>query len=73
MHLKSYFPFWASLGLIIIYTGVLPLTIISSVADKSMNISIFYLFLAVFNILGYSIILFGVFRATSKKLIENAF
>ncbi|MBP7174070.1 MAG: hypothetical protein KBA33_08410 [Cloacibacterium sp.] len=73
MHLKSYFPFWASLGLIIIYTGVLPLTIISSVADKSMNISIFYLFLAVFNILGYSIILFGVFRATSKKLTENAF
>lgn len=63
LNIKSYYPFWACIGLMAIYLGVTPLLIISNTSLKMMNINIFLIILFVVNVIGYSILITGVFYA----------
>lgn len=61
--LRSYYPFWVSVGLLVIYLGVLPLLIISRSAREIMNLNVFYTLLFIINMIGYSILIIGIFFA----------
>lgn len=61
LNIKSYYPFWACIGLMAIYLGVTPLLIISNTAIQLMNINIFFIILFLVNVIGYSILIAGVF------------
>ena len=66
LNIKSYYPFWACIGLMSIYLGVSPLLIISNTSMEMMNINIFFIILFVVNVIGYSILITGIFFA--KKI-----
>lgn len=63
LNIKSYYPFWACIGLMSIYLGVTPLLIISNTAMEVMNINIFFIILFIVNAIGYSILIAGIFFA----------
>lgn len=67
LDIKSYFPFWVCIGLMIIYLGVIPLLLISYSDIKLMNITIFFIILFIVNIIGYLILLAGVLFAKNSK------
>lgn len=64
--LTSYFPFWVCLSLLVIYLGVLPLLIVSFTAAINMNVNLFNAILFLVNIIGYLILLFGIFKAKTE-------
>ena len=66
LNLGNYLPFWVCLSLLIIYLGVLPLLVISFTATNLMNLNIFFALLFLVNVIGYSILLFGILK--SKKI-----
>lgn len=68
LNIKSYFPFWACIGLMSIYLGVTPLLIISNTSMEMMNINIFFIILFVVNVIGYSILITGIFFAENINL-----
>lgn len=63
LNIKSYYPFWACIGLMSIYLGVTPLLIINNTAMRMMNIDIFFIILFIVNFIGYSILITGIFFA----------
>ena len=71
LNIRSYYPFWACIGLMAIYLGVTPLLIISNTTMKMMNINIFFIILFIVNVIGYSILISGVFYAKSIDLKKN--
>lgn len=68
--IHNYFPVWVCIGLMALYLGVAPLLIISNTASKIMNIKIFFIILFIVNMLGYSILLIGVFFARNPRKSE---
>ena len=69
LNIKLYYPFWACIGLMATYLGVTPLLVISNTASEMMNINIFFLILFVVNLIGYSILITGIFYA--KNINSN--
>ena len=67
LNIKRYYPIWACIGLMALYLGVTPLLIISNSAEKLMNIKIFFIILFIVNIIGYSILITGIFFAQNIK------
>lgn len=68
LNIKSYYPFWACIGLMSIYLGVTPLLIISNTSMEMMNINIFFIILFVVNVIGYAILISGIFFAKNINL-----
>lgn len=66
LDIKYYYPFWFSLGLIIIYLAIVPSVIISDIPNVKKNKSLWSLMIFIVNIIGYGIIFAGLFKA--KKL-----
>lgn len=64
--LSTYFPFWICLSLLVIYLGVLPLMIVSYTAENFMNLNLFYTILFLVNLIGYLILIFGVYKAKDE-------
>lgn len=65
LNIKDYFPFWASLSLITIYVGLLPLFFFLQSVDYSVSKNVYIIILFFINLIGYGILSYGVFR--SKK------
>ncbi len=65
LKLNRYFPFWVCISLLLIYLGVLPLLVVSNIATSKMNLNIFFATLFLINTIGYSILLFGIFKSKS--------
>ncbi len=68
LNIKSYYPFWACIGVMAIYLGVAPLLIISNTSSTMMNITIFFIILFIVNVIGYSILIMGIFYAQNINL-----
>ncbi|MFC6268046.1 hypothetical protein [Frigoriflavimonas asaccharolytica] len=66
LNLKNYYPFWFSLGLIIIYLAIIPSIIISSSPKSIKNNELWSIIIFFVNFIGYGIIFVGLF--TAKKL-----
>jgi hypothetical protein len=66
LNLKNYYPFWFSLGLIIIYLAIIPSIIISSSPNSIKDKPLWSLIIFFVNFIGYGIIFVGLFKA--KKL-----
>ena len=64
--ISHYFPFWASLGLIIIYCGLMPILILGTKPHLGMNMNLFFSIMFFINFIGYGIIIKGIF--SSKTL-----
>lgn len=67
LNIKSYYPFWVCIGLMSIYLGVTPLLIIRNSAVEMMNVNIFFIILFIVNVIGYSILITGIFFANNIK------
>lgn len=65
--LSTYFPFWVCLSLLVIYLGVLPLLIVSYTAANYMNLNLFYAILFLVNLIGYLILIIGVYKAKTEN------
>ena len=71
LNIKSYYPFWACIGLMSVYLGVTPLLIISNTSMEMMNINIFFIILFVVNVIGYSILITGIFFAEKNINVKK--
>lgn len=67
LDIKSYFPVWICTGLLIIYLDIVPLLIISNFGGGTMNNNIFFIILFIVNLLGYSLMLAGIFFAKNHR------
>lgn len=68
----TYYPFWISISLIVIYLGVLPLIIMSKNAIQlSISKNIFLILLYSVNFTGYTIMLAGIFFSRKEILIMD--
>lgn len=65
LNIKSYYPVWICTGLMIIYLAVAPLLIIINLRREVDINNIFFIILFIVNVLGYSLMLVGVFFAKS--------
>ncbi len=68
LNIKSYYPFWACIGLMSVYLGVTPLLIISNTSMEMMNINIFFIVLFLVNVIGYAILINGILLAKNINL-----
>lgn len=66
LEITHYYPFWFSLGLIVIYLGIVPSIFISKIATTKTTVNLWSLITFLINLFGYGILLLGLFRA--KKL-----
>lgn len=66
--INHYYPFWFSLGLIVIYVGMVPSIIISKVSASMMMSGLWSFITFVINLVGYGILFFGLLKA--KKVIR---
>lgn len=66
MEISHYYPFWFSLGLIIIYVGVIPSIIISQISASTMTNGLWSFIMFLINFIGYGLLLIGLVKA--KKL-----
>lgn len=64
--LQHYFPFWACIYIMVTYLGVTPLLIARFTAGQ-LNSTVFYLILLLVNILGYSVLLVGIFQGKNEN------
>lgn len=67
LNIKSYYPIWACIGLMALYLGITPLLIISHSVLKLMTVNIFFIILFLINIIGYSIMIAGIFFGNKLK------
>ena len=67
LNIKAYYPIWACIGLMALYLGITPLLIISHSVLKLMNVNIFFIILFLINIIGYSILIAGIFFGNKLK------
>lgn len=69
-NISTYYPFWISISLIVIYLGILPLIIISKNSIQlSISKNIFLILLYSVNFTGYAIMLTGIFFSKRDNLI----
>ena len=68
LNIKSYYPFWACIGLMSVYLGVTPLLIIRNTSMEMMNINIFFIVLFLVNVIGYAILINGILLAKNINL-----
>lgn len=66
--LKSYFPFWVCISILITYLGAGPL-VLARHTLQSLGADVYYLVLLLVNILGYSVLLVGVFNAKNENKV----
>lgn len=66
LNLSGYYPIWICVGLMEIYLGVMPLLIMSNTSQKMMNANMFFIILFLVNVIGYSILITGIFFASAK-------
>lgn len=64
--IKNYFPFWACISVLITYLGAGPL-VFARHNIQSLGADVYYLVLLLVNILGYSVLLIGIFNAKKQK------
>ncbi len=67
LYIRTYYPFWACIGLMAIYLGITPLMVIGDSSTRIINVNIFFLLLFIVNMLGYAILLIGIFYAEGKN------
>ncbi|MBS1572587.1 MAG: hypothetical protein JST62_09360 [Bacteroidetes bacterium] len=63
LNIKQYFPFWVSIGLLILYCGLLPILIFSTKPGFSINMNLFNSILILVNVVGYGTMIRGVFSS----------
>lgn len=68
LEIKYYYPFWFSLGLIVIYLGIVPSIIISKISSTTMLSGLWSFITFIINIVGYGILLVALIKA--KKIIR---
>lgn len=68
LEIKYYYPFWFSLGLIIIYLGIVPSIIISKISSATMLSGLWSFITFIINFAGYGILLVALIKA--KKIIR---
>lgn len=61
LNINHYFPFWLSLGLLILYCGLMPILIIGTNPKLGMNIYLFTTIMFFINFIGYGVIIRGIF------------
>ncbi|SEG56509.1 hypothetical protein SAMN05421847_2768 [Halpernia humi] len=66
LEISHYYPFWFSLGLIIIYLGVVPSIFISKIVSSKNSLNLWSFIVFLVNLAGYGTLLIGLFKA--KKL-----
>lgn len=66
LEINHYYPFWFSIGLIVIYVGMVPSIIISKIASSTIMIGMWSLITFIINVVGYGILLWGLLKA--KKI-----
>lgn len=66
LSITKYYPFWITVGIFVIYICLLPLLLISSVAQNAMSTAVFRGILLGINIIGYSTMIVGLF--VTKKM-----
>lgn len=66
LKLGRYFPFWVSLGLLIMYVGLLPILFIGTKENAGMSLDVFYLIMFLINIISYIILIRGVLVSDHK-------
>ena len=66
LEIKKYYPFWFSLGLIIIYMVMVPSIIISKSSTSTMTSGLWSFITFIINIIGYGILFVGLLQA--KKI-----
>ncbi len=59
LNITNYFPIWAMTGILVVFIGIVPLMLITNVADSIMNITTFRVMIAAINYVGYGILMFG--------------
>lgn len=69
LNIKDYFPFWLSLGLIVIYVGLMPILLFINNVNISLSREVYYSILLAINIIGYGLLAYGISRskATSNQ------
>lgn len=67
LEIKNYFPFWFSLGLIIIYLGIVPSIIITDISKSKETEKLWTMIMFIVNILGYGVIFVGLLKAKKLK------
>jgi hypothetical protein len=63
LELSHYYPFWFSLGLIVIYLGIVPSIILSEISSETMTSGLWSFITFIINLLGYGILLVGLLKA----------
>ena len=66
LDIKNYFPFWFSLGLIILYMAMVPSVIMTGKSYLKMKPGLWSFIVFIINFLGYGITFVGILKA--KKL-----
>ena len=66
LEINNYYPFWFSIGLIVIYVGMVPSIIISKIASSTIMIGMWSFITFIINFVGYGILLWGLLKA--KKI-----
>ncbi|MBW8358997.1 MAG: hypothetical protein K0M63_04240 [Weeksellaceae bacterium] len=67
LHIRGFFPFFVAVSLTFIYVGLVPILFFSSRIVLQTEKLIFYIMLFTINVLGYSIMLAGIFFAKIQK------
>ncbi len=69
--LKSYFPFWLSISLGVLYLGILPILVFSKLVGQEgqLSFSLYSFIMFTINMISYTILLVGIFK--SKKIDLN--
>ncbi len=65
--IKAFYPFFVAVSLTFIYVGLVPILFFSNRIDLDTEKLIFYVMLYSINIIGYSIMLAGIFFAKNQK------
>ncbi len=65
--IKAFYPFFVAVSLTFIYVGLVPILFFSNRIDLDTEKLIFYIMLYSINIIGYSIMLAGIFFAKNQK------
>lgn len=66
LEISHYYPFWFSLGLVIIYLGIVPSIIISDMPNSKITSGLWSVIMFVVNFVGYGVMFYGLMQA--KKL-----
>ena len=68
LEINHYYPFWFSLGLIVVYLGMVPSIIISKISSSTMTSGLWVFITFIINFVGYGILLIGLLKA--KKIVR---